>query len=131
MAKPESFEVADYSAPREEQDPYGSYSVIHQIFVDSIRENPAHGVRVSLVDGHLKLTFHAYEMHVARRRQEVEDIANSSLAEAQKHLKKEFKKRTKKDLDLKEKKDLAGCNIQKVSMNERYYVTYWRFYGMA
>ncbi len=36
-----------------------------------------------------------------------------------------------KVLELKEKKDLANYTVQKVSLNERYMYTAWRFYDLG
>lgn len=131
MSKPKSaegFEVTEYGKPHEIFD---VYSVVNQIMLDKGRESPSCGVRVAFVGDMLKVYFHSYEMHLPTRMKEVESFANDSLKEAIKHIKKEYKSRTRKDLDLKEKKELANYTAQKVSLNERFYVVFWRFYELG
>lgn len=126
MDKPESFEVTEYG-----DDAPDMYSVIQQIVADKVKESPAHGLMVAFSGGHLVLKYHCYEMHLPSRLKQVVDLSNDVFREAVSHIKKEYKRRTKKALTLKELKDLANYTTQKVSMNERYYVIFWRCYDLG
>jgi len=127
MQKPESFEVTEYADPKKS---YDKFSVIYQIIENKVRENPTFGCRVSFVGNMLKLYFHCYEMHLPVRMKEIEKLAHDSLNEAVKMIKKEFKTITKEKIELKEDKTKANYTVQKVSLNERYYVVYWRFFEL-
>lgn len=129
MSKVESFEVTEYGEDHEI--PTRKHGVIKEIVDEMTRQNPAMGIQVSFTGDMVKLTFHSYEMHLPVRLKQVEDLAKTSLNEALKHLKKEYKVRTKETLNLKEKKEMANTSAQKVSLNERYMYSSWRFYELS
>lgn len=128
MEKVESFEVTEYGT--EHEIPGRVQGVITEIIRDQVRNSPAVNVRVTFTGNLMKLTYHCYEMHLPVRQKEVEHAAKSGLDETVKHLKKEYKVRTKDTIDLKEKKEMANTAVQKVSLNERYMYSSWRFYEL-
>lgn len=129
MNKAEGFEVTEYSDPKNEA--YAKYSAIYQIMQDKEREAPNCGVRVSFVGNMLKLYYHCYEMHLPTRMKEVTDESETMIREALKYIKKELKKRKLGAIDFKEDKSLANYTVQKVSLNERYYAVFWKFYELG
>lgn len=128
IVKPESFETTEYGVDSKTPD---KFATIGQIMSEHVRESPASGIRHAIVGKLLKVYYHTYEMHLPTKMPLIEETAEKSLNECVKHLKKEFKKRTRKDLDLKEKKELRNYSVQKVSLNERYYAVFWRMYEMG
>jgi hypothetical protein len=126
MDKPESYEVTEYGSKKTKE--FDKYSVIVQIVQEKVRDVPSLGLQVSFTGDLMRIAYHCYEMNLPSKMKTVQEQANTYLNEAVKHIKKEFKSRTKKPLTLKEKKDLANYTVQKVSLNERFYVVYWRFY---
>jgi hypothetical protein len=128
MEKAQSFEVTEYG---KDQPGYDCYAVIKQIVEDREREAPNIGIRVSFHGDQLRLHYHTYEMLVPTNMREIEVRANDVLNDCLKYLKKEYKVRTKKALSLKELKDMANYTVQKVSLNERYYVVFWRCYELG
>ena len=126
---PESFEVQEYNDVRE---PYQTFQTIKQI-VQDLRiksNNPSVGLKADFLGDVMRVNITLFEMHVSRRMKEIQDAADQLHKSFLRDLKKEFKKRTKHDLKLKEDKAKADCSVQSVSMNERAYVTCWRFYEM-
>lgn len=130
MEKPESFEVTDYGAENTE---YNRAAAIKQIVSEIGRSNPSFAVLASIAGNRLTLKYHCYEMHLHDhlRLRAVADQADLVFKETLKHLKKEFKSRTKKALSLKEMKGASNHNLQKVSLNERYYYLAWRVYELS
>lgn len=128
MDKVQSFEVTEYGNAHKE---YDRLAVIEQIIGDREREAPNIGVRVSFHGNQFRLHYHTYEMLVPTNMKNIEVRANDILNDCLKYLKKEYKARTKSTLSFKEIKDLANYTVQKVSLNERYYVVFWRCYELA
>lgn len=126
--KPESFEVTEYG---EDADSFDKYSVIMQVMSELERDMPSAGIRASLTGNLLRLHYHCYEMFAVPRLKEIELASNDSLNNAVKHLKKEFKVKTGKVLDIKEDKSKRDYTVQKVSLNERYYLVYWRVFEIG
>jgi hypothetical protein len=124
----ESFEQTEYSDPK---DPRDDLSLIYQIVHDFVSKDPAIGIQPSLTGKYLRLTYTCYEMHLPTRLKVVEDQAHQRLKDMVSYLKKEFKKATKRTLSLKEKKDMEDYNTQKVSLNERYHYSRWRFFEIS
>lgn len=127
---PESFEVQEYGNAHETQDRFGA---IYQIVENMVRENPSSGCRASLHGNLLRITYNAYEALLSNpdRKKMAEDAAKQYLNGTVSQLKKEYRKLRGKVLSLKEKKDMANCSIQKVSLNERYVYSSWRFYELG
>jgi hypothetical protein len=130
MAKPKkekfsSFETTEYSGENTIAD---DYSVIAQIVKDKERTSPSFGVTVSFQGDLVKIAYHTYESMLPQKMTVIMAEAKQRLDEAVKFIKKEFKSKTKRTIDLKEKKDMANYSTQKVSMNERYYAIFWRYY---
>lgn len=128
MEKVESFEITEYGEDHEI--PGKVQGVIKEIVRDLVRTNPAVGMQVTFVGNLVKLTYHCYEMHLPVRLREVEHAAKSGLDETVKQLKKEFKERAGHVLKLTERKEMANTSAQKVSLNERYMYSSWRFYEL-
>lgn len=128
MDTPEGFETTTYG---DQEDSTKVYSVICQIMEDRVRESPTFGMKASISNGLLKIFYHCYEMHLPSRVADVQDRAQTAFREVLKHIKKEYRSRTKESIDLKEKKELANHTVQKVSMNERYYAVFWKFYELS
>jgi hypothetical protein len=134
MAKPEvkSFEIAEYSPA--ELDTNTAYKTIRQIVSDWRHEQAnqsQHAVWFDYTGDKLKVHYHAYEMLLPHRLQEVERQANDIVNSAVKLMKAEFRKRTGAALQLAEVKELAGDTVEKVSLNERYVYKCWRFYTVS
>lgn len=128
MDKPESFEITDYGADDEVNE---RVSVIGQIVKEKASESPAWSILVSFEGQNMVLKYHCFEMKLPSRVREVHDNAEAMLRETLSHVKKEFKKRTKKVLTAKEIKERAGHTVQKVSLNERYYVIFWKTFEIG
>lgn len=135
MAKPpepESFEITEYGGDPKGKDEVGlrhvDLGVIQEIVEEKVRKIPSAGIRVAFTGKLVKLTYHCYEMHLPRRMQQVESDADTMLKEMIKVIKKEYKAKTGDTLKLKEIKELANHQVQKVSLNERYMYAGWRFF---
>ena len=124
----DSFEVTEYGEPT---DPQPDFAVVYQIVVEATSKSPSASITPRLMGGILKLTYCCYEMHLPSRLKEVEDLAKTALKEMVSHIKKEYKKKTGKAIALKEKKEMADRNVQKVSLNERYVYTTWKCFDLA
>lgn len=126
----ESFETQEYSEENEAQSKFGT---IYQIVEQMTRESPVAGVRVVLAGNMLKFIYNCYEMHLhdVNRLRLIEDQAKQVLNSTISELKKQFRKLRKETLNLKEKKELANNAVQKVSQNQRYLYTSWRFYELG
>jgi hypothetical protein len=124
----QGFEVTEYGDAGR---PDRVFSVIAEIIQNQVDRDPAVNMRVHFVGDMCRLSYHSYEMHAPRRMNEIEGRAKDGLNEAAKLIKKEFKSRTGKVLKFAEKKDMANYDVQKASLNERYMVSYWRFYGLS
>src|SRR5881396_3585971 len=107
------------------------YSVISQIFQDKERESPNFALRFKLEGDVLAVYFISYEMFLPQRIQSVEDVADRSIKEMVKHLKKEYRAKTRTKLELKEDKKKERRTTEKVSMNERYMYTLCRFFDVS
>lgn len=127
MNKAQSFEVTEYGSNKSI---YNTCSMIQQIIDDRERESPSMGIRVSFNGNQLRLHYHTYEMLAPTKMKEIESRANDILNDCVKYLKREYKTRTKDVLTLSELKDLANYTIQKTSLNERYYIVFWRCYEL-
>lgn len=128
MEKVESFEITEYGS--EHEIPGRTQGVITEIVQEMNRSTPSCGVRVTFTGNMMKLTYHAYEMHLPVRLKMIEHNAKSSLDEAVKLIKKQFKERTGNTISPKERKEFANTSAQKVSLNERYMYSSWRFYEL-
>jgi hypothetical protein len=132
MSKPEGFETTEYNTKFE--DPYEKYKVLRQIVEDRKYGSPSlpsEAFRVDFSGNEAKVFYTSYEMHLPVRMKEIEAQSEAALNEVVKYLKKEFKSRTKMKLDMKELKDRRNYSVQKVSLNERYMYSSWRFYELA
>ena len=128
MEKDQGIESQTYS---DKGRPDETYSAIVEIVRDMSRASPSCGITVKF-QGHLMtLYYHTTESHLHAKMQEVEKQANDALNKALSHIKKEFKKRLKRDLDPVEKRDNRNHSVQKTSLNERYYLTFWRSYSFS
>lgn len=123
----QGFEVTEYGdAGRPDQ----VFSVIAEIIQNQRDEHPNCNIQVTFAGDLCRLSYHSYEMHLPRRRNEVEENAKKALNDAVKLIKKEFKSRTGKALKFAEKKDMANDVVQKASLNERYIYSSWRFFEL-
>lgn len=127
MDRPESFEVTEYGEG--DGGVYDRSAAIKQVMSVHERDNPAHAVIAKIAGNVLTLAYHCYEMHLPVRMKQVVAGADDVFRETVSFLKKEVKKLGLK-LDLKEMKDQADHTVEKVSMNERYYVIFLRHYEM-
>lgn len=131
MEDAKGFDVTEYG-DGDEDDTVAKRAAILSVINDRERDNPTIGIKVTFMGDLMRLTYHSYEMGVPSNMKEVESRANKVLDEAAKFIKKEYKNKYnghgKKKIDLKEQKPKRDYQIQKVSMNERYYVLFWRFY---
>jgi len=130
MAKPvepESFEVTEYGDSGRMDAVQGA---IMEIVDEHVSKVPNINVRVTFMGKLMKLSYHCYEMHLHQRLRQVESDQETVLREVVKLLKKEFKGKTGEALTLKERKDLANSQIQKVSLNERYMYVGWKFFEL-
>lgn len=130
MDKPESFEVQEYNDVRE---PYETYKVLKQILEDHKKDYPvtSSAFRIQFVGDQMKVYYTCLEVSLPHRMAEVEKQAADAHKDFLKYVKKEFKSRTKHVLDCSEQKDQADYSVQKVSLNERYYFSSWRFYKIS
>ncbi len=134
--EPESFEVTEYDPddlPEAEK-----LAAVKQAVQDykndpEITKIPSGGVQLHIQGDRVKLVYHCYDMHLSDhlRLQEVERQCEQHLTDALKGIKKKYKEITRKALSLKELKDLRDYSVQKVSLNERYYATFWRVYSLG
>lgn len=129
MENAQGFETTEYSGPQEI--PGRVQGVIADIIRDQVRSVPSVGMQVKFVGNLVRLSYHCYEMHLPRRIKEVEHAAKRGLDETVKNLKKEFKARTGDTLTLKERKEMAKTDSHKVTLNERYMYSSWRFYELG
>ncbi len=131
MEKPEGFEITEYG--QDHEIPGRVQGVILEIIEAMTQENPALGVRVTFTGSLMRLTYSSYEMFLSQqgRIQEVQRICKMTLDEAVKVLKKEFKSKAGETLSISEKKEMANYDVQKVSLNERYVFSSWRFYEIG
>jgi hypothetical protein len=131
--EPETFEVTEYSPA--ELDTAQAYKVIRQFFSE-LKYDQGFGagrdaVWADMSGDQLKVHYHAYEMYLPQRLEQVQDEARQYVSKALSALKSEFKKRTGRTLKLKEVPALGDYAIEKVSLNERYYFRCWRFYDVT
>ena len=135
MAKhePEGFEITEYSPAA--LDTAEAYKVIRQYFSE-LKYDHGFGpgkdaVWADMSGDKLKVHYHAYEMYLPQRLEQVQDESKQFINKACSALKSEFKKRTGKALTLKEDPKLSDYTVEKVSLNERYYYRCWRFYDVS
>lgn len=130
MDKPESFEVQEYNDVRE---PYETYKVLKQILEDHKKDHPvtSQAFRIQFVGDQMKVYYTTLESMLPHRMAEVEKDAAAAHKDFLKYIKKEFKSRLKRTLECSEQKDQADYSVQKVSLNERYYFSSWRFYTIS
>lgn len=134
--KPESFEVTEYTKGHE--DITKMFSVIKEITSDTgwaaenlvNKANAAAAVRCSFHGDLLKVFYQTCEQNLPTRMRMVSELADDAVSAFVKELKKEYRTRTGQSLKLKEQKDRANYSVQKVSLNERYYYTCWKFYEL-
>lgn len=131
MNKIESFEVTEYGEKHEI--PGKVQGAIKEIVLELKRENPSVGVQVSFVNDMMRLSYHSYEAGLSNhlKIRDVEDASKKYLNETLKTIKSEFRKKMGKTLTVSEKKEMAGTSVQKVSLNERYMFSSWRFYEIG
>lgn len=125
---PESFEVTEYGTKYRPQDRFG---LIYQIIEQMQRESPVYGCRASFSGNLLRITYNCYESMLPTRMRQVEDQAKQVLNSCISLLKKEYRRLSGKVLTLNEQKNLANYTVQKVSLNERYIFSSWRFYELG
>lgn len=93
----------------------------------------AAGILLKRTGDRVFLEYHCYETSLDDRGKleglckEVEKV----LADYVKALKKDVKKKTKKALKLKEIKELKDYSVDKVSLNDRWYLRLWRVYEVS
>lgn len=126
MEKAQSFEVTEYSD--EHEIPGHIQGAISEIVRDQVREVPSVGVQVSFMGNLMKLSYHSYEHSLHLRKRDVEDRAKKGLDETLKNIKKKIKGLSGVLPTFTEKKDMASTAAQKVSLNDRYMFSSWRFY---
>lgn len=122
------FDVATYGNDNVRMDE--KYSTIKEIVDDQREYRPGVNVNVSFTGNMMRLIYHSYEHLLPTRMREVEENANMILDKTIKKIKKDYKEKLKKTLNLKEKKELANYSVNKVSLNERYMYSCWRFYEL-
>lgn len=108
-------------------------AVIKQIAEDNSRTTTSLGFVVKIHSNDLTVVCHTYEMGlgdavVLRDRQ---NDAEKALNEFVKLLKAEYRKRTKHTLTITEKRDRRDCAVERVSLNDRYYLRCWRVYEIT
>ena len=126
--EPKGYEVAEYSDVD-----FGiteAHKVIYQIFQDIVRDCPTHAISGDITGDKLRIRYMTVCMFLPTRIKEVEAEAEGVFKEMISHLKKEFRSRTGKVLKLKEQKDLGNRAIEKISLNERYYAKFWKFFEL-
>ena len=128
MDKAQGFETTEYS---QEEVVSEKISAIAQIAQDYVREIPTCGCRVVQEGNLVKVIYTSFEPFLPERIRDAQDRADSYIKEMVKHLKKEFKSRQKETLDLKELKDRSDYSVQKVSMNERYTYSAWKYFEVG
>jgi hypothetical protein len=131
--EPQSFEVTEYGKEKDKKDGIlEKLKVIKEVVRDISLRTPAHGFQVKAGAGKLQLVFQCYEMQLAHRPrlEAVQHQAKQLLDAAVREIKSEFKARCGDTLTLKEIKDQANFDVQKVSLNERYLYTAWRVYEL-
>lgn len=129
MDKAESFEVTEYGEDHEI--PGRLQGAIKDIVRDQARSAPSMGVQVSFTGKLMKITYHCYEHNLPGRIKEVEHAAKQILDETLKNIKKQIKPIIGYVPDFKEDKSRADTAVQKVSLNERYMYSSWRFYELG
>lgn len=129
MEDAKGFEVTEYGKGSDER---AKRSAILTAVSRMERDNPTVAIRAKFEGLLMKLTYHSYEMGVASNIKDVTQRANRSLDEALKYIKREYREYYAGDgpprVDFKELKEKRDHTVQKVSMNERYYVLFWRVY---
>lgn len=130
MEKVSSFETTEYSG---EESPTEAFEAIVKIAKDFKREAPNVAITVAVHLGRLRIVYHVSEIGLSQpgKLMSVRADGEKALSGFQKHLKKEFKKAVGHELKLKEDKGLAREDVQKTSLNERYYFTLCRFYELG
>lgn len=129
MEKAQGFEITEYG--EEHEIPGRVQGSILEIIKERIQENPGVNIGVTFTANLMRLTYRSYEQGLPSKMQEVERYSKMALDETVKTLKKEFKTRNSETLDLKEVKEMANYDVQKVNLNERYVFTCWRFYEIG
>jgi hypothetical protein len=130
-AEPESFEKTEYEKSENSEDIYDVYKTIKQLTDEQARDFPNMACGVNMTNGKLKIYFNDYEVGLPAKINAVKASANDILNNFVKYLKKEYKSRAGKVLNLKEFKDLAGCQIEKISLNDRYRYLAWRVFEIT
>jgi hypothetical protein len=124
----ESFEVQGTAYLQEED----RNALIQQVSEELIASSPSFGYKVKFHgEDQMTVVYHCFEMDLPSRIQIVEEQADKLLKDWEKYIKKEFKKRGGGTLKMKEVKDLRDRNIEKVSLNNRYYFRASRTYDLS
>lgn len=125
--EPQSFETQGQRYSQAED----RNALLGQIASDFERERPSVGVRVTFQSDEMIVKYHCFEQWLDDRRrvESLTEEADKYLREFIKHLKSEFRKRGGGKLSMSEDKDRRGYDIQKVSLNGRFYFTYQQVYS--
>jgi hypothetical protein len=127
MQRPESYEVLGTGYDQRED----RNAAINQVTEDIVPSHAGYGFKVKFQgDNEMVVTYHAFEMDLPQRRQQVDDQAETCLREYEKRLKADYKSHTGKALKFKELKDQRCGSIEKVSINNRYYYRSMRTYKL-
>lgn len=93
----------------------------------------AAGIILKLNGNRAFLEYHSYDTSLDNRGR-LEDLCKSAekiLGDYLKALKKAIKKSTKVGLKFKELKELKNYTVDKVSLNDRWYLRFWRVYEIS
>ena len=126
MEKAQGFEITEYS---DEHDiPGRIQGAIAEIVRDSVKDNPSVNIGVTFTGNLMRLTYRSYEQDFPNRGREIERYAKVALDQMFKLIKKELKEKVDDVPKITEKKDMSDYDVQKVSLNNRYMYSTWRFY---
>jgi len=130
MRDSDSFDVTEYGGVEGDKNNLinEKLSVIETLVRDYVRKQPNIGVHVKYTRDLVRVTFACYEMHLPVKMRETEQLARQTLDDVVRSIKKGSKSMTKGGISLTEQRELANYTVQKVSLNERYLYTCWRFY---
>lgn len=133
MRENDSFDVTEYGGVQGEKNDLinEKLSVIETLVRDYVKKQPNVGVHVKFTGDMVRVTFACYEMHLPVKVRETERLARETLDEVVRSIRKDSKSMLKGGVSLTEVKELANYTVQKVSLNERYLYTCWRFYKIG
>lgn len=126
--EPQSFEVAGERYDRSKD----VKSLISSAASAYSSPDPSYGFKVSFVGDKLVIKFHCYETSLDERIK-LDNLlisAKDAISQYVKYLKKNVKENGGKTLSLKELKDKRNYGIEKVSLNNRWYLKYTQTYDL-